>query len=154
MRLGDGYTFAIALSLLAVLWPPLVWPVLTGWLVWAVRRWVLDGRSSLPVWALVGGCLLRQLPGVGAGILCVLPWAQPWQEAAGGLLAIWVHPWMPVLERLFPGLWHGLSDAFWAAAVLPLCVVMLSCTMTLTSRWVHRRRARRPDGPAPVGGGT
>lgn len=138
----DGYVWAVGLSLLGVAWPAWAWPVLVGWLAVAVVTWVRDGRSDRSVAALVTVCLLRQLPGIFAGLVCILPDAQGWREWAGGVLAVWVHPLMPVLEWLPAGTWDGLSGTFWAAAAAPLAVGGLSAAVTLASRRWARRTAR------------
>jgi hypothetical protein len=96
----------------------LLWFVTTCWVLWRVGK----KHPTLKQW--VVSAVLTQLPGIVAVLICAVPPIKArYGEWGNGVLEIWIHPFLPILEMLPKGwVWH-YSDVYVVACAIPFVLV-------------------------------
>lgn len=97
----------------------LMWVMLQ--VLW-IRDWAREPGSTLG-WLRLA--CMGQWPGLAAVAGCAWrawnPAGSNWGE---GLLEVWTHPFLPLLERMPGGIVWNHSDVFWASCVIPPAIVL------------------------------
>jgi len=141
-KVWKSYALLLATSFVCLGHPGMQCLLVLAWILYIALVWNDAHRIGLSFSTVLRLTVMSQLPGIALTILSVYSEIYDTLGAGpNGLMEIWYHPFIPILERVPPRTFGIWSDMYLAVCLVPVVIVLLcGLCFALGRRW--RQNAR------------